>query len=115
MHNKSSIIHWHDKGLVMSLERIKEMEAMYNDVSEKFMDFQNQLAIFKEKYHDYLKLRNYYQSEAWFEDYHMYEEGLIPQDQTCAILAEDTIYHLMTDAYQLSLELLDMARNMLKN
>lgn len=114
MHNKSSIIHYNDKRFMMSLERIKEMESIYHDVNARFVDFQDQLANFKENYLEYLKLRDYYQSEAWFEDYQLYEKDLIPGNQTCAILSEDAIYNLMADNHQLSLDLLDMASKMLK-
>lgn len=99
----------------MSIERVKEMESLYQDVATQFEEFQYQLEQFKTTYNDYLKLRSYYESEAWFEDYQLYEDNLIPADQTCAILAEDTIYNLMVDERQLSIDLLDTASSMLKS
>ncbi len=96
------------------LQRIAEMEQIY-DRCRAAMDAMLSAA------EEYLAVRqimqaltDYYESPQWLADFDADSKGQIPQDMKRGILAEDTIYDLLTDIPRLQ-QLLKEIRNENKN
>ena len=51
------------------------------------------------------ELESYYSSPAWKEDFQASEEGRLPADLKCGVLAEDTVYDLLSERDELMREL----------
>ena len=54
---------------------------------------------------DLKELEEYYSSPAWQEDFQAAEEGRLPAGLKCGVLAEDTVYDLLSERDELMQEL----------
>ncbi len=54
---------------------------------------------------DLKELEEYYSSPAWKEDFRAAEEGRLPAGLKCGVLAEDTVYDLLSERDELMREL----------
>ena len=54
---------------------------------------------------DLKELEEYYSSPAWKEDFQAAEEGRLPAGLKCGVLAEDTVYDLLSERDELMQEL----------
>ena len=50
----------------------------------------------------------------WIKDYEDYEAGKIPKDLPCGVLSEDAVYDLLTENRDLSLEMLELAKDRIR-
>ena len=88
------------------IERIKEMEQCL-DVSEKAIrELSEALSSFEEIQTLYGKLRDYYGSDLWMQDYEDDEAGKLPKDLKRGVLSEDAVYDLITENRELLVRML---------
>ena len=94
---------------------IVELEAIYDkqeDLVEKINDLLDQL---EESRDGYNKLKEYYHSDQFLDEYIKSNIGEIPEDIKCGILSEDSIYNLIGDNYYLAIRMIDLASKILKD
>ena len=79
------------------IDRIKEMEAVFDMLLETFE--KNPLALQKDAVvkEQLERLIEYYESSLWMEDFRKDEQGLIPKDLKRGVLSEDGIYNLLSE------------------
>lgn len=87
------------------LERIARME----DITDQARQAVDALTAAAEQYKavqkDLKELEEYYSSPAWKEDFQAAEEGRLPAGLKCGVLAEDTVYDLLSERDELMREL----------
>ena len=87
------------------LERIARME----DITDQARQAVDALTAAAEQYKavqkDLKELEEYYSSPAWREDFQAAEEGRLPAGLKCGVLAEDTVYDLLSERDELMREL----------
>lgn len=96
------------KAKAEQIDRIKEMESYLDEVSEAIKGLSDALTDYLDVREKYYKLEEYYESEKWMEDFEADEDGMIPRRIKRGVLAEDTLFDLITDHERL-LERLEQA------
>ena len=75
------------------IDRIKKYEEIFERVNtrlnEKILNEKNELQ------KDINKLKRYYGSKLWLNDFKADEKGLLPKDLKRGVLSEDGIYNLL--------------------
>ena len=87
------------------IERIKEMEKIFDKTSKRVKELENALESFKKDEKDLYKLFKYYGSIAWLDDYDAYEAGKIPKNVKAGVLSQDLVYDLLVDYHSLVTEM----------
>ena len=86
------------KPLIMTrIERITNMESLFDKSEEVVKRLEAALKDFAELEHDIAKLEAYYNSPQWRKDFEADEAGKLPQDLKRGVLSEDGIYDLLSD------------------
>lgn len=97
------------------IERINKYENILN----KGIKITNKFGKILQEYNDIQKeiktLSNYYGSDNWYQDIADYDMKLLPKDIKAGILSEDAIYDLLTNNRTLSIKMLEIATDILKN
>ncbi len=83
------------------IKRIEEMEQLYDSCSQSVSQLIEAAEKYLENKRNLDKLFSYYESKAWLEDFDADRRGDIPQTLKRGVLAEDTIYGLITDEVRL--------------
>lgn len=96
------------KARAEQIDRIKEMESYLDDVSEAIKTLSDALTDYLGIREKYYKLEEYYESEQWMEDFEADEAGKIPKRIKRGVLAEDTLFDLLTE-HEHMLEQLEQA------
>lgn len=96
------------------LQRIQKMEEHLNKYSQVLARAQVALAELERCQSDYIQLRDYYTSQDFFDDLAFSNGPDFHEDVSCGVLAEDTVYDLMDEHFQIALTLLDLSSAMLK-
>ncbi|MBQ7875375.1 MAG: DUF4298 domain-containing protein [Oscillospiraceae bacterium] len=81
----------------ISIERIKQMERLYDNVNDALSD--NPASIHKSKA---LKtaiiiLEDYYSKGLWLHDYSLDEDGFLPPELKRGVLSQDALYNLFCE------------------
>ena len=84
------------------IERIRKMEQLMDRASGAVMEFSAALDNYVEAQEAIATLSDYYDSEAWRQDYADDEAGLLPADLSRGVLSEDGIWNLLTDCKELN-------------
>ena len=79
------------------IRRIREMEAILNRAGETMKELLPALDKLEALLPEIRRLIDYYESDAWWEDFRDEEEGNLPKDLKRGVLSEDGIYDLLTD------------------
>ena len=79
------------------IDRIKEMEAHFDNVSEAVKELSMALEKYAEAKDSIKKLTQYYTSPLWIEDYEADEEGLLPAGLKRGVLSQDAVYNLLCE------------------
>ena len=96
------------------IERIQRMEGYLNDYAKTLEDTKKAVARLKEHQESYIQLRNYYSSQAYFDDLDLSNQAEFPADLPCGVLSEDAVYDLLDEHFQMGVELLEIATKMIK-
>ena len=92
----------------MSEKQVKRIIRM-EDIADQARQAVDALTAAAEQYRAIQKglaeLESYYSSPAWKEDFQASEEGRLPADLKCGVLAEDTVYDLLSERDELMREL----------
>lgn len=95
-------------------EHISKMEDILNGHQHKVDEIFENLNYIENHKEEYKSLIEYYYSEQRNQDLKDEENNLIPKTLNRGVLSEDAIYNLMTDYYDLSLKMLEVAAEILK-
>lgn len=87
------------------IDRIKEMEKIYDKTSKRVKELEKALEAFKKDEKDLYKLSKYYGSKAWLDDYDAYEAGKVPKSVKAGVLSQDLVYDLLVDYHDLVTEM----------
>ena len=98
-----------------ALERIRKMEAMLSR-QQAFMDeLAPVIEKLEEQIPEYQQLSQYYGSQDYLDDLDFSESADFPADEPHGVLSEDLTYNLLGEYYQLAVQMVDMAAQILKN
>ncbi len=97
-------------GLLME-DRIKNIRE-HEVILDRSNDLLGQLEIVADNWEelliDFLKLKEYYQSEQWIEDYESSNKGEFPPIK-CGVLSQDEVYNALSRWRELSIKLMKLA------
>ena len=96
------------------IERIQRMEDYLNDYAKTLEDTKKAVDRLKEYQESYIQLRDYYSSQAYFDDLELSNQADFPADLPCGVLSEDAVYDLLDEHFQMGVELLEIATKMIK-
>lgn len=96
------------------IERIQRMEDYLNDYAKTLEDTKKAVDRLKEYQESYIQLRDYYSSQAYFDDLDLSNQADFPSDLPCGVLSEDAVYDLLDEHFQMGVELLEIATKMIK-
>lgn len=96
------------------IERIQRMEDYLNDYAKTLEDTKKAVERLKEYQESYIQLRDYYSSQAYFDDLDLSNQADFPADLPCGVLSEDAVYDLLDEHFQMGVELLEIATKMIK-
>ena len=96
------------------IQRIQRMESHLNDYAKTLEDTKKAVDRLKENQESYIQLRDYYSSQAYFDDLDLSNQADFPTDLPCGVLSEDAVYDLLDEHFQMGVELLEIATKMIK-
>ena len=96
------------------IERIQRMESYLNDYAKTLEETKQAMEQLKEHQESYIQLRDYYSSQAYFDDLDLSNQDDFPKDLPCGVLSEDAVYDLLDEHFQMGVELLEIATKMIK-
>lgn len=96
------------------IERIQSMEGYLNDYAKTLEDTKKAVDRLKENQESYAQLRDYYSSQAYFDDLDLSNQADFPAHLPCGVLSEDAVYDLLDEHFQMGVELLEIATKMIK-
>ena len=96
------------------IERIQRMEDYLNDYAKTLEDTKKAVDRLKDHQESYIQLRDYYSSQAYFDDLDLSNQADFPADLPCGVLSEDAVYDLLDEHFQMGVELLEIATKMIK-
>ena len=77
------------------IERIEEMEVLYDECLESIKNFEKSLKEYKRLQKKIDRLEEYYFSNLWRKDYEDDEKGRIDKGIKRGVLSQDGIYNLL--------------------
>ncbi len=96
---------------VSRVQRISEMEKLYREGREAIDRLLYAIERYTEAEDKIKKLEEYYTGKLWLSDYDADSKGLLPRDMKRGILAQDTVYDLLTDRERLMAVMKKMTEN----
>lgn len=97
------------------VKRISEMEKILRDHNELIEKLRDALERFGAHQDEYRKLRDYYNSEIYFDDLESYDKGELPENLLCGVLSEDAVYNLFYENFNVAIDMIEVATEILKN
>lgn len=94
------------------LDRIRRMEQSLNEAVSATEGLEESLRRFDSVLPGLQALVAYYEGELWRKDYDDDAAGRIPADLPRGVLAEDTVYDLLTDVRYLREAMLSLCRQL---
>ena len=79
-----------------AVARVQQMERCFDELEQAV---QNDPTASEEPWFQtrLRQLLDYYENGQWLRDYELDEQGFLPSDLKRGVLAEDTVYHFLTD------------------
>ncbi|MDO5027718.1 MAG: DUF4298 domain-containing protein [Bacillota bacterium] len=99
----------------MNVEKIKEMEEILDRHQDLINQLDQLLFVYEQGQEDYDKLRDYYFSQEYLDDFEEIDKNGIPAGLKCGVLSEDGIYNLIGENFHLAISMLELATKILKN
>ena len=96
------------------IERIQRMEGYLNDYAKTLEDTKKAVDRLKEHQESYIQLRDYYSSQAYFDDLDLSNQADFPADLPCGVLSENARLVNHRRHLQMGVELLEIATKMIK-
>lgn len=84
------------------IERIKQMELRMEHAAKAVMELSVALDNYEAAQEALTALSEYYDGEAWKQDYADDEAGRLPADLKRGVLSEDGIWNILSDANELN-------------
>jgi len=97
------------------IEVISEMEEILNKHNDIISTLQDAVEEFKNHQEEYDKLSEYYSSEEYFKDLELDQNGEFPENLSRGVLTEDAVFDLFGDNFNMAVEMLEIATEILKN
>ena len=97
------------------IEKITAMEEILDKHNLKISKLKEALEDFVENQKQIDKLVNYYLSQQYELDYESFENGEFPEDLKCGVLSQDAVFNLLTDNFNIAIEMLEAATEVIKN
>lgn len=97
------------------IEKITAMEEILDKHNLKISKLKEALEDFMESQKQFDKLVNYYLSQQYELDYESFENGEFPEDLKCGVLSQDAVFNLLTDNFNIAIEMLEAATEVIKN
>ncbi|MBU5668631.1 DUF4298 domain-containing protein [Peptoniphilus sp. MSJ-1] len=94
---------------------ITEMEKILNEHGEIINELEKAVEKFRNHQEEYNRLSEYYSSEEYFKDLELDENGELPDDLARGVLSEDAVFNLFGENYNMAVEMLEIATEILKN
>lgn len=79
------------------IERIKQMEELFDESIEGIKEFEKSLKKYKSLQKKIDVLEDYYSSKTWRKDYKDDEKGKINSDIKRGVLSQDGIYNMLIE------------------
>ena len=98
----------------LAAERVAEMEKLLASQRAELAAMQKALRTFESSQRDYQRLVKYYYSRHYVEDNRRFDRGELTALSSAEVLTEDAVYDLMGENYELALELLELATNLIR-
>lgn len=83
-------------------ERIKQMELLFDRASQAVMELSAAIDKYVEAQESIKKLKAYYASDAWRQDYADDEAGRLPKELKRGVLSEDGVWNMLSDSHELN-------------
>lgn len=97
------------------IKKIEEMEKILDEHSLKLSRLRYALDEFVNSEHQYEKLKDYYTSEEYLHDMESFDSGELPGDLKCGVLSQDAVFDLIGDNFNIAIEMLEIATDVIKN
>lgn len=94
------------------LDRIRQMEQILNEVTLAVQNLMDSVDRFDAAVPKLRVLAAYYESEQWRMDYDDDAAGKLPEELRRGVLAQDTVYDLLTDVNRLRQKLLSLCERL---
>lgn len=94
---------------------ISEMENILNEHQQRLVSLNELLNDLANKVPEFKALTEYYYSDQRQQDLEDDEKGLIPNELKRGVLSEDAIYNVLIEAYEASVNMLELATLYLKH
>ena len=96
------------------LERIPEMEAVYQEAEAAVAAYEAALVALRKKMTVLQTMSDYYGSEDWFLDLDYEEREGLPEGMTSGVLSEDGVYNILTDIFRLGIESIELGTQLVQ-
>ncbi len=97
------------------IKRIERMESILYEQTKASEEFKEALEKFAKNQRAYRELREYYVSDEFMQDVDDDERGKLPADLKRGVLSEDLVYDLIFENHLISIQMLELATEMIKN
>ncbi len=96
-------------------DQIRQMEEILDRHTEILNEVAKALDALEENQEAYERLKEYYGSQDFMEDFEKSNKGELPKDLKCGVLSEDAIFDLIGDNYQTAIRMLELGTKMVKD
>lgn len=96
-------------------KHITKMEKILDEHREKLNELEISLNFLMKNFDEFKELVEYYYSDQRKKDLEEDEKGLISTDIKRGVLSEDSIYNLMMNYYELSIQMMELSTHYFKN
>ena len=96
-------------------ERIESMTKILNESNEVTAELFDALEKYSELREKYRELIKYYNSDLWTKDFDSMTAGEISDEINCGVLNEDSVYDLIVKNRILTVRMLEIATDNVKN
>lgn len=97
------------------IEEVKKYEAILNKQTELIQKLDKTIDEFVKNKKEYMKLRDYYNSEKYFEDLAKDKNGEYPEDLPRGIFSEDGIFDLFGEQFNIGMKMAETGLDTIKN
>lgn len=97
-----------------AIKRVKEMERILGEQNDLLEKANKVIDEFDSKRKEYIKLRDYYSSQEYFDDLKLDKEGKFPKDMTTGVFSEDLVYNLLGEYFNTGVKMCESGLDAIK-